>query len=462
MTGVDDTNTRITYNTSSSVVQSGETGKCGSRFLTRTVWTRFKGTGGPIVVSTFGSNFDTVAIVWTATSEGTPGTQVACSDDANASWTSHLTLDSQAGTDYLVQVGGCADCYDNNGNLTPSSGSLVLTLLGNNQRANAESIASGTTLTRTNWWAGVDDGEVLTCNGVSYGSTVWFKFSSPAPGTATFVVANAHSGVAVYKGGSGTPEKCSASTSDNTSVRVSLPVGTGDYILQVGGHDGAQFTAFPVSVEYIENRDVDGDKYDKAPGPDCDDGNAAINPSAKDVPHNNVDEDCVGGDNKDGDGDGHPLAPPGDDCNDAHHAIHPGAVESRGDFIDENCDGVALPNAITADITFPAIAVPGGRRFNPLKVANVRKGYRIRVRCRGSRRCPRLKTVTARSRRAVSFKAFRGRVLGAGARVEVFVTVPGRNTTGYYKSYTMRGTRKPRTLIRCLRPSAPSRPVRCG
>lgn len=458
-------NTVITGYTGSAGVQGGEPGECSGNYLTQTVWTRFRGTGGPVLVDTGGSNFDTIAIVYTATGDGSPGTKVGCNDDSRGTLRSSLTVSTQAGTDYLVQVGGCVTqygrCTDAGGNPTPTSGSLVLTLLGNDQRANAEPIPAGQTLTRTNYWATVDAGEVLTCNGVDYGSTVWFKFSSPAPGTATFVVTAAHSVLAVYKGGSGTPETCASSVADNTSVRTSIPVGTGDYLVQVGGHDSGQSGSIGVIVEYAENRDLDGDKYDKSPGPDCDDGNAAIHPGAHDVPHNGVDEDCAHGDNLDGDADGHAKAPPGDDCNDANHAIHPGAVERLGDFVDENCDGVARPSSISAEVTFPAVAVFGGRRFNPLVVANVRKGYRIRVRCRGSRRCPRPRTITARSRRKVTFKAFRGKVFGARTIVEVFVTVPRRNTIGYYKRYTMRGTRKPRTRICDLRPSRPSRPVRC-
>jgi hypothetical protein len=46
------------------------------------------------------------------------------------------------------------------------------------------------------------------------------------------------------------------------------------------------------------NRDVDGDKYigQAFGGPDCDDGNAAIHPGATDVPHDGINQDCVGGD----------------------------------------------------------------------------------------------------------------------------------------------------------------------
>jgi hypothetical protein len=62
------------------------------------------------------------------------------------------------------------------------------------------------------------------------------------------------------------------------------------------------FDVDEVSLDAAEapppNRDVDGDKYiGKAfGGPDCDDANAAINPGATDVPHDGINQDCVGGD----------------------------------------------------------------------------------------------------------------------------------------------------------------------
>ena len=124
--------------------------------------------------------------------------------------------------------------------------------------------------------------------------------------------------------------------------------------------------------------------YDPTHGFDCDDGNAAINPSATEVcDPDDVDENCsLGGDEstaadaltwyEDGDGDGHgaglaSLACPdngtedsttpertdssdpdktysltNDDCDDANSTIHPGGTEvCDADDVDENCDGDA-------------------------------------------------------------------------------------------------------------------------
>ncbi len=83
--------------------------------------------------------------------------------------------------------------------------------------------------------------------------------------------------------------------------------------------------------------DVDGDGW--SPPSDCDDGDAAINPDAVDVPYNGIDEDCDGTDLLDVDGDGHDaLEEGGDDCNDATAQISPSASEVCGNGDDEDCD----------------------------------------------------------------------------------------------------------------------------
>ena len=77
-----------------------------------TVWYRIVGTGGSVTVDTAGSDFDTVAAVYTSDGAGAftpvPG---ACVDDVpvqpfGASLQSAVTWDSIAGTTYYVQIGG--------------------------------------------------------------------------------------------------------------------------------------------------------------------------------------------------------------------------------------------------------------------------------------------------------------------------------------------------------------------
>ncbi|MCP4342617.1 MAG: hypothetical protein GY799_27985, partial [Desulfobulbaceae bacterium] len=102
----------------------------------------------------------------------------------------------------------------------------------------------------------------------------------------------------------------------------------------------------PAAVGCLVCTDNDGDTFAVEGGDcgpvDCDDANAAINPTGTDVPNNGVDEDCSGADTvdptvMDNDGDGFNQA---DDCDDTNAAINPGAFDIANNGIDENCDGV--------------------------------------------------------------------------------------------------------------------------
>ncbi len=80
--------------------------------------------------------------------------------------------------------------------------------------------------------------------------------------------------------------------------------------------------------------DQDKDGFGPCNG-DCDDTNKFIHPSATEVP-DGVDNNCDGYIDDDYDGDGYPLAK--GDCNDKDAKIHPKAKENCYDGVDNNCN----------------------------------------------------------------------------------------------------------------------------
>ncbi|MEZ4473508.1 MAG: MopE-related protein, partial [bacterium] len=98
-----------------------------------------------------------------------------------------------------------------------------------------------------------------------------------------------------------------------------------------------------------EATDRDGDGYaGDDPDParvDCDDDNPRVHPFRGEIPCNDVDEDCVGGDRcVMGDLDGDGVSAP-EDCDDHDAGSFPGAPERCGDGIDQDCQGGDMPCA---------------------------------------------------------------------------------------------------------------------
>ena len=413
--------------------------------MAKTAWFRFDGTGGKVQVSTAGSTFDTLLAVYNA------GFTPKCNDDAEGpKSTSRLAIDTVQGSPYYIQVGGCTG----NG-CGATSGTLALTVLTNDERANALPLTDDLF---TNVGASPNIGnEPLACDSNGrhnlYDATVWFAWKAPAKGRVTIAASGpADTVLTVFRGASTTPDQCNDDAGAEFSSRVALDVGAGeDLALQVGGYiNGANVSVnnFVLNTTFQEDLDVDDDHYDKAPGPDCNDNDAAIHPGVVDIPKNGVDENCDGRDNSDGDGDGHgDRALGGDDCNDSNPKIFPGASERRGDLVDDDCDGRAQAADMrpAPKITFGHVAVPGGRLFGLLKVAPLPAGARVSVLCHG-RGCPRHGSRASKKARrpnaVITFTQFDRRTLRPGAYVDITVTLPGRNTNGTSERYTVRRSLK--------------------
>ncbi|HWH93052.1 MAG TPA: putative metal-binding motif-containing protein [Baekduia sp.] len=424
----------------SSSCVSGSTVK-----MTNTAWLRFNGTGGRVQLSTAGSTFDTLLAVYDAQHA------LKCNDDAGTLQTSRLDLDTTKDQAYYIQVGGCTG----NDNCGASTGTIALTVVTNDERANALPLTNDLFTNVGASSNGASEPVSCTSNGRNnpYDATVWFTWTAPAKGHVTIGASGAADTIlTLFRGSSTTAEQCNDDAGTQYSSRVGADVNGGETItLQVGGYNnGSNVSVNNFSLEPIfdEDRDVDDDHYDKAPGPDCNDNDAGIHPTAVDVPKNGVDENCDGHDNIDADGDGHgDRSFGGDDCDDGNAARYPGATERLGNAVDENCDMIAQADEIrpAPKISFGHVEVAGGRLFGTLKIAPLPAGAKVSVRCHG-RGCPRRGSRQSKSARrkgaTVTFTQFRGRTLRPGAWVEITVTLPRRNTNGTSERYTVKRSLK--------------------
>jgi hypothetical protein len=421
---------QLSINTNGATVQSGEPITAGSgpgcedpfgNRMRATIWLRFFGDGGPVTISTAGSDFNTLL----ASYFGSVGYIDQCSDNLGPFAHSGLVIRTRAGVDYLLQIGGCDPLpasVCNFGGLFGSEGNLRVTLYSappNDVRAGAETVQSGVPLNRTNRGATIDvPGEVLTCGGTSYAKTIWFRWATSVPGTATFSAGGEPNTVlSVYAAGAAQPLACNDDQSaQERASRVVRYVGPGAYDVQVGGayaagenSQSASDGSVAFQVDFAPDTDLDDDGY---PVPaDCNDANPAIHPGARDVPRNGVDEDCSGRD--------------------------------------------APYKRVNARIFgFFTSFVSGATQIDSLYAQNVPARARVKLRCRGSgcaaKRELKARRVKRKTSRMNLGRALNGRRLSPGARLEVRITKPGR--VGISAAWTMRALKAPRRVDRCLRP----------
>lgn len=114
---------------------------------------------------------------------------------------------------------------------------------------------------------------------------------------------------------------------------------------------------------------------------------------------------------------------------------------------------VRQPRQLFATARLRAVPTRNGIRVRSLTV-NARRGARISIRCRPRRACP----AQSRTARNVSFRAFRGRRLRAGTRLQIRVT--RRNAIGRFIEFRILRGNFRRLPDRCLPPGS-SRPQRC-
>ena len=234
----------------------------------------------------------------------------------------------------------------------------------------------------------------------------------------------------------------------------------GEHTFAVRGIDKAGNEGAAVSRTWtVAARDNDGDGFNQRS--DCDDGNAAINPIAPDIPDNGIDENCDGADsiNLDRDGDGFQRPA---DCNDDNPNVKPGVTDIADNGVDENCDGSdaktpPLPRvASTVSFNFP---LPSAKftKFTVFLVKNVPAGSTVKATCKG-KACgkKKIKQTVKKAKGTVKLKKFQ-RKFKVGSVIEVRVTKPG--SQGIVKLVKIQKKKNPTIVTKCL---SGSKVVKCA
>ena len=171
------------------------------------------------------------------------------------------------------------------------------------------------------------------------------------------------------------------------------------------------------------------------------------------MPENGVDEDCDGVDAVDArprpDG-----VPRPQDCDDTRTDVRPGAKEVLGNKVDEDCNGRPEPfRTLSVTLTQRTLAFARFTTVERLRLNRVRRGHRVRLKCKGKGKgCPfntrRLK-VRKRGRLNIARPLDDAR-LRRGATLTIRVTA--RNGVAKQFAFTFRRGAAPIFLIRCRAP----------
>ena len=233
----------LSFSTVNATVEEDEPIAVSCEYASASVWSTWTApASGKVTFSTAGSDFDTILGIYRYDTLA----EVAFNDDADDS-TSRCTFMAQEGQAYYVVIAGYND-----------SGAAALSweyVVGpaNDDRANAETLsgASGTrSFSTVN--ATVESGEpiVLSCEDSS--ASVWFKWTAPTSGKATFSTAGSgfDTVLGVYRYDTLAEVAFNDDSDDRTSSCFFLVQAGQTYYVVVAGYDGSGAAA--LSWECVE------------------------------------------------------------------------------------------------------------------------------------------------------------------------------------------------------------------
>jgi hypothetical protein len=296
-----------------------------------------------------------------------------------ASGTTSVTWPSVPGQRYLIQVGLCAvdDAAPRWCNGWPPGAVPNVDVVSRSAAPSYDTRAGAVDINPTFHYdnhGAQRENEINSCGNIQYGNTVWFKYTAPTWGIASFQLGLMTGVLSIRRAGSDAVVACGPGA-------VEAKVAKGETVwLQVGG-------------------DVQGtDTYLE--------GHFTLTPTLRDP---------------DDDNDGTPNA---GDCQPLDPAIHPNVPEIKDDGVDQNC--VASDNKARKPSTSGSFFTRGDR-LTTFALNEVLKGSRIAVNCNGPACRKRNIVVKKRLKRDVKRLNLPRRVVGPlrrGTRIRVEVTNP--------------------------------------